>query len=59
MDTKQRITKRLSEIEEERRRIIRLMEMTSIAAGGTLHKRLAELAQERKELEVRLRRQGN
>jgi hypothetical protein len=56
MDTKERIAKRLSEIEEEKRRIIRLIEMTSIAAGGTLHERLVELQQERKELETRLRR---
>jgi hypothetical protein len=56
MDTGQRITKRLNEIEEERRRIIRLMEMTSITAEGeTLHERLAELQQERRELEARLR----
>jgi hypothetical protein len=42
MDTKQRITKRLAEIEEELRRIIRLIKMTSFAAEGeTLHERLA------------------
>jgi hypothetical protein len=58
MDTKQRITKRLSEIEEERRRLVRVMEMTSITAGqdGTLHERLTELEQERRELQTRLRR---
>jgi hypothetical protein len=57
MDTRERITRRLNEIEEERLRIIRLMEMASIVAGGTpLHKRLAELQQERRELKTRLRR---
>ena len=57
MDTKQRISKRLTEIEEERRSIIRLMEMTSIATeGGTLRERLAELQQERIQLKTRLRR---
>ena len=56
MNTKQRIAKRLTEIEEERRRIIRLMEMTSIGPSDTFHERLAELEQERKELAMRLRR---
>jgi len=54
MDTKQRIAKRLNEIEEERRRVIHLMEMTSVEPSETLHERLAELAQERSELEARL-----
>jgi hypothetical protein len=57
MDTRERITERLKEIEEERLRITRLMEMASVSAGGTpLHMRLAELQQERKELQTRLRR---
>jgi hypothetical protein len=57
MDTRERIAKRLKEIEEERLRIVRLMEMATVAAGGTpLHKRLEKLQQERKQLQTRLRR---
>jgi hypothetical protein len=57
MDTKQRITKRLGEIEEERRRIIRVLEMTFLATESeTLRERLADLQQERRELQARLRR---
>ncbi len=59
MDTKERIARRLNEIAEERRTIIRELEMTSLAGDGeALRERLVELQQERIALETR-RRQGS